>query len=157
MMMNVEQSMEWELAGETELFGENLPPCHFIQDKSHMPDRALRPCPAWQRRASTCGRALLPHADKHMFVYVLELCNSEAKRTSRAAAVGSRRLTVYAMAWPWPADLPRTSGRYEQCALDTVQRQWKCCHWLRIQRSPLWDLPSLEPWWGEGGGLTTCK
>jgi hypothetical protein len=25
----------------------------------------LRPCPAWQRRASTCGRALLPHADKH--------------------------------------------------------------------------------------------
>jgi hypothetical protein len=39
-----------------------------------------RPCPAWQRRASTCGRALLPHADKHMLLYVLELCKSEAKR-----------------------------------------------------------------------------
>jgi hypothetical protein len=39
----------------------------------------LRPCPAWQRRASTCGRALLPHADKHMFLYVLEPCKSEAK------------------------------------------------------------------------------
>jgi hypothetical protein len=39
----------------------------------------LRDCPAWQRRASTCGRALLPHADKHMFVYVIELCKSEAK------------------------------------------------------------------------------
>jgi hypothetical protein len=37
-------------------------------------------CPAWQRRASTCGRPLLPHADKQMFVYVLELCKSEAKR-----------------------------------------------------------------------------
>jgi hypothetical protein len=29
----------------------------------------VRPCPAWQRRASTCGRALLPHADKHVFVF----------------------------------------------------------------------------------------
>jgi hypothetical protein len=25
MMMNVEQSVEWELAGETEILGENLP------------------------------------------------------------------------------------------------------------------------------------
>jgi hypothetical protein len=25
MMMNVEQSVEWELAGETEVLGENLP------------------------------------------------------------------------------------------------------------------------------------
>jgi hypothetical protein len=33
----------------------------------------LSPCPAWERRASTCERALLPHADKHMSVYVLEL------------------------------------------------------------------------------------
>jgi hypothetical protein len=41
---------------------------------------SLRPCPSWKRRASTCGCALLPHADKHMFVYVLELCKSEAKR-----------------------------------------------------------------------------
>jgi hypothetical protein len=40
----------------------------------------LRSCPAWERRASTCERELLPHADKHIFVYVLELCKSEAKR-----------------------------------------------------------------------------
>jgi hypothetical protein len=39
-------------------------------------------CPAWQRRFSTCGRALLPHEDKHMFIYVLELCKSEAKRSA---------------------------------------------------------------------------
>jgi hypothetical protein len=50
---------------------------HFF--RSQWP-RGLRQCPAWQRWASTCGRALLPHADKHMFVYVLELCKSEAKR-----------------------------------------------------------------------------
>jgi hypothetical protein len=44
---------------------------------------SIRNCPAWQRRASTYGRALLPYADKHMFLYVLELCKSEAKRTAR--------------------------------------------------------------------------
>jgi hypothetical protein len=36
MMMNVEQSVELELAGEIELPGENLPQCHFVHHKSHM-------------------------------------------------------------------------------------------------------------------------
>jgi hypothetical protein len=35
-MMNVEQSVESELAGETEALGENLPQCHFVHRKSHM-------------------------------------------------------------------------------------------------------------------------
>jgi hypothetical protein len=34
-MMSAEQSMEW-LAGETEVFGENMPQCLFINYKSHM-------------------------------------------------------------------------------------------------------------------------
>jgi hypothetical protein len=29
-MMSVEQSVEWELAGETEVLGENLHQCHFV-------------------------------------------------------------------------------------------------------------------------------
>jgi hypothetical protein len=33
-MMIVEQSMEWKLAGETEVLGEHLP--HFGHYKSHM-------------------------------------------------------------------------------------------------------------------------
>jgi hypothetical protein len=49
----------------------------------------IRPCPAWERRTSTCGRALLPHADKLMFVYVLELCTSEAKRATQDTALRS--------------------------------------------------------------------
>jgi hypothetical protein len=36
MMMNVEQSVERELAGETEELEGNLHQCHFVQHKSHM-------------------------------------------------------------------------------------------------------------------------
>jgi hypothetical protein len=35
-MMSVEQSVEWELVGETEVLGENLPQRHFAHHKSHM-------------------------------------------------------------------------------------------------------------------------
>jgi hypothetical protein len=52
-MMSVEQSVEWELAGETEVLGEN----HFVHHKSNM-------------------------------------------TRTRAAPVGSRRLTAWAMARP---------------------------------------------------------
>jgi hypothetical protein len=36
MMMIMEQLVEWGLAGETEVLGENLPQCHFVDHKSHM-------------------------------------------------------------------------------------------------------------------------
>jgi hypothetical protein len=35
MMMIVEQSIECELAGETEVLGANLPQRHFVHHKSH--------------------------------------------------------------------------------------------------------------------------
>jgi hypothetical protein len=35
-MVSVEQSVELEFAGETGVFGENLPQCHFIHHKCHM-------------------------------------------------------------------------------------------------------------------------
>jgi hypothetical protein len=59
-MMNVEQSVERDLAGETEVLGENLPQCHFVHHKSHYDLN-------WAR--------------------------------TRAAAVGSQRLTARAMAF----------------------------------------------------------
>jgi hypothetical protein len=35
MIMSVDQPVEW-LAGEIEVFGENLPQCRFIHQKSHI-------------------------------------------------------------------------------------------------------------------------
>jgi hypothetical protein len=50
-MMSVEQSVEWELEGETEVLGEILPQRHFAHHKSHM---------TWdQPRASAVGSRLL--------------------------------------------------------------------------------------------------
>jgi hypothetical protein len=44
-MMIVEQSVEWELAGETELLGEYFPQCRFVDHKSHMTWHGLEPGP----------------------------------------------------------------------------------------------------------------
>jgi hypothetical protein len=40
-MMSVEQSVEWELAGETEVLEENLPQCRFVHHK--IPDLGSNP------------------------------------------------------------------------------------------------------------------
>jgi hypothetical protein len=45
MRVTVEQLVEWRLAGETEVLGENLPQLHFVHRKSHMTRPGLEPRP----------------------------------------------------------------------------------------------------------------
>jgi hypothetical protein len=48
-MLSVEQSVEWELAGETEVRGENLTQLHLVHHKSHMTWPWLEPSsPLWK-------------------------------------------------------------------------------------------------------------
>jgi hypothetical protein len=50
--MNAEQSLEWELAGETEVLRENLPHCHFVHHKSYMIWPGIEPGPPTTKRLS---------------------------------------------------------------------------------------------------------
>jgi hypothetical protein len=59
-MMSVEQSVEWELARETEVLGENLPQCHFVQHKSHMTWARTRAVTVGSRRLTARSMAWTP-------------------------------------------------------------------------------------------------
>jgi hypothetical protein len=45
MRVIVKQLVEWRLAGETEVLGENLPQPHFVHHKLHMTRPGLEPGP----------------------------------------------------------------------------------------------------------------
>jgi hypothetical protein len=58
-MMNVEQSVEWELERETEILGEHLPQRHFLHHKSHMTCSTTRAAAVGSRQLTAWGMARL--------------------------------------------------------------------------------------------------
>jgi hypothetical protein len=63
-MMNVEQSVEWELARESEVFGENLTQCHIVHHKSHITWPELEPGSRGEKPATnhlSYGTAYVKH------------------------------------------------------------------------------------------------
>jgi hypothetical protein len=46
-MMTVKQSVKCELAGKTEVLGENMPQCYFVDYKSYMTWPGLEPSLPW--------------------------------------------------------------------------------------------------------------
>jgi hypothetical protein len=45
MIVIVKKLVEWSLAGDTEVVGENLPHRHFVQHNSHMTSLGFEPGP----------------------------------------------------------------------------------------------------------------
>jgi hypothetical protein len=68
MIMSMEQSVEWELAGETEVLGENLPKCHFVHyHKSHMTWPGLEPGQPATNRLSYDTAFIVCYVHQHKF------------------------------------------------------------------------------------------
>jgi hypothetical protein len=63
MRVIVEQLVEWRLAGETEVLGENLPQHHFVRHKSHMTRPGLEPY-------SEIALSRKPFGIGRMYIYV---------------------------------------------------------------------------------------
>jgi hypothetical protein len=51
-IMMMENLVEWRLAGETEVLGENLPQRHFVHHRSHLTRSGIEPGPPATNRLS---------------------------------------------------------------------------------------------------------
>jgi hypothetical protein len=71
MIVNVEQLVEWRLAGETEVVGENLLQCHFVHHEYHITLPCLEPGPRWEASDWAMARPFIWLKDKFWRMYFL--------------------------------------------------------------------------------------
>jgi hypothetical protein len=78
--MNVEQFLECELTGETEVPGENPPQCHYDNQESHMNWSRIEPSPPrWEAGDEFCDTAYLTMVRK-VLTFPAELCVRQTPR-----------------------------------------------------------------------------
>jgi hypothetical protein len=65
-MMMMENLVEWRLAGETEVLGENPPQRNFVHHKSHLPDPGSNP----GRRAGKPATNRLSYGAVYIVCYI---------------------------------------------------------------------------------------
>jgi hypothetical protein len=132
-MMSVEQSVEWELAGETEVVKENLPQCHFVHQKSRVTWPGLR------TRATAIGSLSYGTATTDMLLSGLTCLSCHLVYTRWRFAT-----------WlPSPLMAIHFNGSEAKVSMERVCT-WYCLRIHEVSRSYLPDIcASAEDWSSE--------
>jgi hypothetical protein len=129
-----DESVEWKLAGETRVLGENLPQCQFVQDQiprdvTWYPTRATT---VGSRRATnrlSCGMAI---NDNINLLKNMKICDNSGRANWRYPKVEWRVgipfralvLPTYAFRCPVQVEGPMNSQFLVQGFLPNVHRFW---------------------------------
>jgi hypothetical protein len=94
-IMTMENLVEWRLAGETEVLGENLPQRHFVHHKSHLTRPGFEPGPKHSEK--TCPSANLSITNPTWSDPGMNLGRSGGKPATNRLSYGAAMMTLVAI------------------------------------------------------------